>query len=55
MTVSLRGVSNTHCLLSLFSFFFNFQKYGSGGSVKRKIKKLWPNVYEKKADTVAFC
>ena len=23
-------------------FFFNFQKIGSGGSVKRKIKKLWP-------------
>ena len=22
--------------------FFNFQKIGSGGSVKRKIKKLWP-------------
>ena len=21
---------------------FNFQKIGSGGSVKRKIKKLWP-------------
>ena len=21
--------------------FFNFQKIGSGGSVKRKIKKLW--------------
>ena len=25
-----------------FIFFFNFQKIGSGGSVKRKIKKLWP-------------
>ena len=24
------------------SFFFNFKKIGSGGSVKRKIKKLWP-------------
>ena len=24
-------------------FFFNFEKNGSGGSVKRKIKKLWPN------------
>ena len=25
------------------TFFFNFQKIGSGGSVKRKIKKkLWP-------------
>ena len=27
---------------NLFYFFFNFQKIGSGGSVKRKIKKLWP-------------
>ena len=25
-----------------FILFFNFQKIGSGGSVKRKIKKLWP-------------
>ena len=25
-------------------FFFNFQKIGSGGSVKRKIKKLWPKL-----------
>ena len=25
-------------------FFFKFQKLGSGGSVKRKIKKLWPEV-----------
>ena len=25
-----------------FIFIFNFQKIGSGGSVKRKIKKLWP-------------
>ena len=23
-------------------FFFNFQKFVSGGSVKQKIKKLWP-------------
>ena len=23
--------------------FFNFQKIGSGGSVKQKIEKLWPN------------
>ena len=27
---------------NLFYFFSNFQKIGSGGSVKRKIKKLWP-------------
>ena len=27
-------------------FFFNFQKVGSGGSVKRKIKKLWPCALE---------
>ena len=25
-----------------FYFFFNFRKFGSVGSVKRKIKKLWP-------------
>ena len=25
-----------------FIFFFNFQKIGLGGSVKRKIKTLWP-------------
>ena len=31
---------------SLLFIFFNFQKIGSGGSVKRKIKKkLWPNHY----------
>ena len=24
-------------------FFFNFLKFGSVGSVKRKIKELWPN------------
>ena len=29
-----------------FYFFFNFRKFGSVGSVKRKIKKLWP--YEEK-------
>ena len=29
-------------LKKIFSFFSNFQKIGSGGSVKRKIKKLWP-------------
>ena len=26
-------------------FFSNFQKIGLGGSVKRKLKKLWPKVY----------
>ena len=26
---------------NVFYFFFNFQKFGSGGSVQRKIKKLW--------------
>ena len=25
-----------------FYFFSNFRKFGSVGSVKRKIKKLWP-------------
>ena len=28
-----------------FFFFFNFRKFGSVGSVKRKIKKLWPNQF----------
>ena len=28
-----------------FYFFFNFRKFGSVGSVKRKIKKLWPYDY----------
>ena len=27
---------------TFFFFFFNFRKFGSVGSVKRKIKKLWP-------------
>ena len=27
-----------------FYFFFNFRKFGSVGSVKRKIKKLWPKL-----------
>ena len=29
-------------LKKIFFFSFNFQNIGSGGSVKRKIKKLWP-------------
>ena len=31
---------------NVFYFFFKFQKIGSGGSVKRKIKTLWPNLFE---------
>ena len=27
LTVTLRGVSNKHCLLSLFSFFLNIARY----------------------------
>ena len=33
---------------NLFYFFFNFQKLGSGGSVKQKIKELWPRSQRKK-------
>ena len=29
---------------NVFYFFFKFQKNGSGGSVKGKIKKLWPRL-----------
>ena len=34
---------NTKIKLIKTSIFFNFQKIGSGGFVKRTIKKLWPN------------
>ena len=35
---------NTKIKLKISFFFFNFQKIGSGGLVKRKIKKkFWPN------------
>ena len=33
---------NTKIKLKKISLFFNFQKIGSEGSVKRKIKELWP-------------
>ena len=37
------GMSRREIKLKRISdFFFNFQKIGSGGSVKRKINKLWP-------------
>ena len=37
------GMSRREIKLKKISFFFfNFQKIGSGGSVKRKIKRLWP-------------
>ena len=39
---------------NLVYFFFNFQKIGSGGSVKRKIKKLWPN-FTKKHNKCVVC
>ena len=29
LTVTMRGVSNKHCLLSLFSFFFGFRCFNS--------------------------
>ena len=33
---------NKKIKLKKISFIFQFSKNGSGGSVKRKIKKLWP-------------
>ena len=39
---ALRAVELKNKIEKNLSFFFNFQKIGSDGSVKRKIKKLWP-------------
>ena len=33
-------------------FFFNFQKIGLGGSVKQKIKKLWPKKLRRQVDSL---
>ena len=40
--MSRREIKKKKLKKIFFYFFFNFQKIGLGGSVKRKIKKLWP-------------